>query len=525
MAFVAAARQTGSAGHVWHMIRPSSLLLLLLAFAGLVTASLWWQGESRAVRPVTVVTPVPIPLSEAEAPPPLVANPLLAGAPSTATTDAGKQIELLEGQVEYLHGQVQALQKENSDLIDRLAKLGIKDAGGMKGEPSPVMALDDYVGLGTELLSLRELQELPMPTVAVTQAQVEEVILAWLRRQYPGDFGQREGAAFTALGAIPQPVDTLPLKAGMLARQVGGWYDDKAETIFIVDPSDKPGGQPVQSDKVLGLSYATLLHHFPKALLPDNAAGLTTDERMARIGLLGGDAALMRFLRDLKKFQGPNPDAIPADDPDHPLNQVPLPAYLRELELFPSVHGFHFAQAMHSIGGFAQLAAVYGRTPDSTADVLDPQRYLDDQRLPVPKIEWKTVEVAGRKPFWDDRLGQYATLAFLKRYNDQQSAVDATRGWQSDRFLAFAVDPSRQQRGHALWETRWNTPEQAALFMKALKECLKQFYDAPEAAESFAAQGRFVRCVRQSGSNGVLMIDAADEAFAKDAATAFQSKP
>lgn len=508
------------------MIRPSSLLLLLLVLAGMLSMALWRQATPPVGgRPVTIISPAPAAPQPALAPvtapadlPPLMANPLLAVAPSKATTDDEKQIELLQGQVEYLSDQVKALQQENSDLIDRLAKLGIKDGGPMKGEPAPMAAPDDFVGLGEELLSLRELQALPMPTVAVPQTQVQDVILAWLRRQYPGDFGQREGAAFAALGAIPQPIDTLPLKAGLMARQIGGWYDDQAETIFMVDPADKPDGLPVQSDPVLGLAYATLLHQYQKALLPATAAALTTDERQARFGLLGGDAGLIRFLRDLKQFKGPNPDAIPVDDPDHPLNLVPLPAYLRELELFPAVHGFSFAQALHSIGGFAQVGAAYGRTPDSTADVLDPQRYVDEQRLPVPRIEWKTTEVQGAKPFWDDRLGQYATLVFLKRYNDTQAAIDATRGWQSDRFAAYAAGTGSSQRGHAVWETRWITSEQAALFAKAIKECLKQFYDVPNADQPFTAQGRHVSCLHTAGSPSVLMIDAATKDFAEAAA-------
>lgn len=514
------------------MIRPSSVLLLLLVLASLTAAALWWNGAPTPVRPVTIVTPSSSPRPEPPAPVPgpvlepqgaaaPSANPLLAVAPAQGATDAEKQIELLQGQVEYLHDQVKALQQENSELIDKLAKLGMKNGGPMKAEPVPAEAApDDLVGLGSELLTLRELQELPQPTVTVPQAKVEEIILAWLRRQYSGDFGQREGAALAALGVIPKAVDTLPLKAGFLVRQLGGWYDEQAETIFIVDPEQMADGVPVQSDPVLGVAYATLLHHFQKALMPEALEKLTTDERMARLGLIGGDATLIRFLRDLKKFQGPDPDAIPAEDPDHPLNQVPMPAYLRELELFPAVHGFHFAQAMHSIGGFSQLAAAYGKSPDSTADLLDPQHYLDEQRLPVPRIEWKSVEVQSAKPFWDDRLGQFAALAFLKRYNEPQLAIDATRGWQSDRFLAYSAGEGK--RGHSVWQTRWNTPEQAALFLKALRESLSQFYDAAPDAESFAAGERRVSSLLLPDRHSVLVIDAEGESFARAAEGVFR---
>lgn len=454
-------------------------------------------------------------------PPPLAPNPLL---PSPAAskpnaTDAEKQILLLQNQVEYLHEQVQTLQKENSDLIDKLAKLGMKPGAkpAMKEEPPPDDVPVDYVSMGTELLAKRELDDLPMPTVTAPLADVEKLILAWLKRQHPAGYGEREGAAFAALGAIPRVIDTLPLRAALLVRQLGGWYDDASETIYLVDPADKVEGVPVIVDPVLALGYANLQHHFGKTLLPGGKTALTTDERMARLALLGGDAALLRFLRDLEKFQGPNPNEVPADDPDHPLNQVPMPAYLRELELFPQTSGFHFAQAMHSLGGFKQLNGVYARLPESTADIVDTERYLQDQRLPIPRIEWSKVDVAGEPPFWDDRLGRAALLSFLKRYNAEQPSVDAARGWQTDRFAAYAMQGDRTRRGHAVWQIRCTTPENATNLHKALRECLTQFYDTTTTDPTFTAQGRTLHLSLLPDQHSVLYIDAATDAFAKEA--------
>jgi hypothetical protein len=505
------------------MFRPSSLFLMLLVLGVGLSMVLWYEGAPKPVPPTVVVKHAP---REEPVPPPaepMVANPLLPMPENTTKgSDADKQIALLQNQVEYLHEQVQALQKENSELIDKLAKLGLPSNGKpMKVESPPDKVPADYVSLGGELLALRELEELPIPTVTAPQADIEKLILAWIKRQHPANFGEREGAAYAALGVIPQMIDTLPLRASLWVRQLGGWYDDQSETIYVVDPEEQPDGVPVMSDPSLALSYANLLHHFGKSLLPGAKVTLTTDERMARLGLLGGDAALVRFLRDLKEFQGPNPHAIPTDDPDHPLNLVPMPAYLRELETFPMMSGFRFAQAMHSIGGFKQLSSVYGRAPESTADVMDSQRYLAEDRLPIPRIEWASTEVAKSKPFWDDRLGQQAVLTFLRRYHDDQSALDASRGWASDRLLTYAINGDLSRRGHAVWQTQWKTPEQAAAFVKSLRECLRQFYDQGSASEAFVAQGRAIRTLVLKDKVSVLMIDAATDEFAKAAMATF----
>jgi len=53
------------------------------------------------------------------------------------------------------------------------------------------------------MLADRELEDLPMPTVVAPQADVEKVILAWLKRQTSDDFGRIKGSGFLCLGAPP----------------------------------------------------------------------------------------------------------------------------------------------------------------------------------------------------------------------------------------------------------------------------------------------------------------------------------
>jgi len=94
--------------------------------------------------------------------------------------------------------------------------------------------------------------------------------------------------------------------------------------------------------------------------------------------------------------------------------------------------------------------------------------------------------VGGNKPFWDDRLGPYAALVFLKRYNAEEAAGEAIEGWMSDRFLAYAIQGDLNRRGHAVWQqTRWSTPAQMKFFL-AMKECLTQFYEVPPSEEELA---------------------------------------
>ena len=148
--------------------------------------------------------------------------------------------------------------------------------------PIPAPPDVDYVSLGVDLMATRKLQALPVAVIPAPQAEVEKIILAWLRRQLPGDASQRQGRALAALGVIPEAVDVLPLRSALLARQVCGWYDAEKDTLFVVDAAAAPPGtMPPPTEPVLAMAHGQLLREFQKTLLPEGTA-LTTDARLAR---------------------------------------------------------------------------------------------------------------------------------------------------------------------------------------------------------------------------------------------------
>lgn len=496
-------------------MKPGVLLSFLVATGIVVGGLLWQRGKYE--------------LDSREPPPPLAAitspgSPEALKEGAETKDDLKKQITILEGQVEYLQGQVQALQEENSTLIQKLGTLGMK--GGAPAAAIPAAPEVDYVSLSVDLMAMRKIQSLPVPVIPAPQEEVEKIILAWLKRQQPGDTSLRQGRALAALGAIPEAVDVLPLRAGLLARLVCGWYDAEKDTLFVVDASAAPqGGMPPPSEPSLATSHGLLLREFERALLPADGS-LTTDGRLARAALLGGDAALMRFLHDLKNPRPPNPSALPAEDPDHPLNQVPMPVFLRELELFPFNRGFEFAQSLHSLGEFKQVSNAYSRPPASTAEILDTELYLAIERAPAARIDWPGAEAFVKKAIWDDALGQFACFTLLRAYSATEDAGEATRGWLADRLLALPA--ASGERDNAVWQTLWRDAGGARKFFDAMGHGLLQRYDQPQkelakvSELDLAAQGRHVRLVLNRQGAGVLLVDAADAAFAKSARDKFE---
>lgn len=499
------------------MLKPGTFLLLLVAL-GIAAGGLLWS-RSRVV---------PAPAAAEKSAPITVAAP--AADPSTEPAeDLRKQITLLEGQVEYLQGQVKALQDENSAMIEKMGNLGLKgvpmsdkpSTPGLKENEPP-----DYVSLGIDLLSVRKLRAVPIATTTAPQAEIEKMMLAWLKKRFPGDESQRQSKALAALGAIPEPVDILPLRAALMVRQLGGWFDEEKETAFLVDPEVPQGQMPPPTDPVMALAYGQLMRDYQGVLFSETKARLSTDTQIAREALIGGDAALTRFLYSLQKPVPVNAGDLPPSDPDHPFNQVPLPVFLRELHLFAFTGGFEFAQSLHSAGDFKQLTAAYSRPPASTAEVIDPETYLAESPPPVMKIDWPDAAIAGSQPYWDDTLGRFAASVFLRAHNPDETAFDATKNWRADRFLAFAA--AGKPRDHTVWQTLWAGAGDAQLFFKALRTSLLQRYDQPadgkgEGAFSLAVQDRFVRVSINHQGTGVLLIEAASDEFTKAAAAKFDT--
>lgn len=429
-----------------------------------------------------------------------------------------EQVQLLEGQVEYLQGQVMALQEENAQLLQKLGTLGMKNVPQMNAAPMQDDEPPDFVGLGIEMMKFRELQALPTPTAGATMAEVEASILTWLRKQYPDDQGPRMGLALTALGWIDKPVDPLPVRAALWARQIGGWYDENSGTLLIAEKSPIPG-MPAP-DRPLAIAFGQLLREYGDTLFPPERKDfLTTDERLARECLIAGDAGLTRFLFSLRNPSAAPTSDLPAEDPDHPLNEVQAPVFVRELAMFPFRPGFEFAQSLHSAGNFAQLNAAYARPPKSCGEIIEVEKYLETDHLPATRPEFAALKVGDNEPYWDDSLGRFAIFNALRTYNSDEESGQAARGWQGDRLLTYAAP--EHPRDHAAWQTLWLTPEQADLFFKAMGNCLRQRYDAEPAEATperlvLKAGGRSILLVKNRQGQGVLLVDAATDDFAQN---------
>lgn len=435
--------------------------------------------------------------------------------PQPAPKNAPGEIALLQKQVEYMQDQVTALEKENTRLADQLAKTR---TGGLNAVfPSPTLADEedpDFKGIAFELLKTRGLQALPMNGKAAERAELERIMAKWLSERFPKDYGIRQGRALAALGAIPEPVDTLALRAAFWSHQIGAWYDEVDETLYLTPTAE--GGR----ENALGLAFAQLYRENGASLFPKGGGAITTDDWLANMSLLAGDAAYTRLLHSLAHPKTGGGGGV-NEDPDDPSRAMAMPNFLREMELVPFGVGLDFVRGLHDAAKFDQVNAVYTRPPVSCLEVLEPEMYLADTQFKPADIHWADMKVSGLTPIMDDSLGAILVVLFLKQYVPQPVAADTAPGWRGDRLLAYPAEG--KSRDHVAWQTMWKDSNAADAFFSAMRQSLLSRYRGTIPAQNMAdgvlrlnGPDRFVVLTRTHDGKGVFYADAANAPFADE---------
>ncbi|MEI6535763.1 MAG: hypothetical protein WCN98_10515, partial [Verrucomicrobiaceae bacterium] len=359
---------------------------------------------------------------------------------------------------------------------------------------------------------LKPYQALPMTSMEADRSEIESLVASWLSERFPAGYGKGQGRALAALGAIPKAVDTLALRAAFWSYQIGAWYQEEDETLFLA-PSPEEG-----KENALGLAFAQLFRENGSQLFPKNTASISMDAWVARMSLLAGDAAFTRLLHSLAHPKTGGGGGV-SEDPDDPSRALAMPNFLREIELVPFGVGLDFVRGLHEIDKFDQVNAVYSRPPEVSLEVLDPAVYLADKQFkPVPII-WDDTSVNKIAPVWDDSMGSVAVVLLLKQHVPQPIAAETAPGWRADRLLVYPADG--KPRDHVAWQTLWKDGSAADAFFGALRQSLLSRYkgaspvkNAPDGVFKLDGPERFVVLTRTHGGQGVFYADAADAAFA-----------
>ena len=227
----------------------------------------------------------------------------------------------------------------------------------------------------------------------------------------------------------------------LLGDEIAGFYDPRAKTFFIL--SDMPeSAQAGIMARVQDVGLAT------SALLEGDALATML---MHPSGELSASPLL------LDKLMAASIQAASAPDG--------LSETIWQSLLFPYAGGLSFVTAVADAQGWEAVTQLYASPPQSTEQILHPERYLDrdeptwlEHPRPLPGAERYAVDVMGEwmvRSLLGEWLGASVAPAAVSR---------AAAGWDGDRLSGWRFAGS--DRELVTWLLVWDSEEEAEAFAR-----------------------------------------------------------
>jgi hypothetical protein len=301
-----------------------------------------------------------------------------------------------------------------------------------------------------------------VPVEYMTRAELGRYLQEVLDSEYPAERAAADQRTLVAFDLLPRDSDLRALRARILQDNIVGFYDERPgkKRLYAVSAERKmtPANQLILSHEMrhaLQDQYADLHGMLPASV------GDFDDRRLAFLSVLEGDATLVmeRFLIRRIAGAGGEDDTPPVSLPVPPMPDVP--PVLRDQLLLPYFAGRDFAQALQRRGGWEALKEAWGRPPQSTEQVLHPEKYAARE---APREVDLSYAPRGERLINEGVLGEVLVKTFL----GEAAPEEAPTGWGGDRYRVWDVSG----RTLLVWRSVWDSPKDAQEFLAAARSRL-----------------------------------------------------
>src|SRR5579864_1821942 len=288
----------------------------------------------------------------------------------------------------------------------------------------------------------------------VGKADVEKYASGRLaKEEFTQRFAQGE-LSMKKLGFLPREFNLREFLVKSTGQSVAGYYDDETKTISLLNwvPFDRQ--EPILAHE---LTHALQdqnydLRKWMKATIKpsDDAAkgGDTDDSATARKAVVEGQAMVVyvdyvlaeagRNLSDTPGliYQMEEP-AVKAVADSQMLHDAPM--ILRETGTFAYNEGLIFeGEVLHKGGKKMAFAGVFARPPRNSHEVLQPEAYINGEKLPPVRIPDMHQVLSNQYDVYDSGgIGQLDVRALLKQYGERKIADELSSAWQGGAYVTY----------------------------------------------------------------------------------------
>ncbi len=333
--------------------------------------------------------------------------------------------------------------------------------GSAAPSSGPSAAVDETAILDEieqQVVAIRGLQ--PTQDVAreiIDEAKLRELLSATFDEEAPPAYVAATDRLYKALGLLPPDADLKTLSLDMLSAGVAGFYRDDEKKMYVVSR----GGALGAEDKITyahEYTHALQDQHFP--VFADQAKVLDrSDWILGRQAVYEGDATILMSYWAVAHLAPEELGQItqPGTNAEQQAVLDSMPAIMREPLLYPYLTGGPYVLTAQMAGGWPAVDAFYGSMPESTEQILHPDKYAANEApvaVSVPASLAQDLGSGWSVPL-EDTFGEFQMGIWLREGGVEATAAnDAAAGWGGDRLAVVeGPDGAWAVAIHTAWDT------------------------------------------------------------------------
>ncbi|HEX3595804.1 MAG TPA: DUF6782 family putative metallopeptidase, partial [Polyangiaceae bacterium] len=311
-----------------------------------------------------------------------------------------------------------------------------------------------------EAARIRELPATaPVRGVALSRPEMAAHVKSTIEREVPSAAVSDEGEMLVALGVAPPGFDYMDATVALMSAELAGYYEPTEKTMYLASDLGRAERSATLAHELI---HALQDQHYDlgklleyrqdqsdaqsalHALAEGDATSAMLDEMLAPKGAKATDLSdelLGVQVRAAAQFSARSDD---------------VPEILRRSMIAPYVDGILFVHWLRRRGGWAEVDKAWSSPPQSTEQLLHPDKYLAREApvvVPVPLAPagtWAASE-------YTDVMGEQSVRLLLEEWLPRVPAEGAAAGWGGDRIVMYRSGP-RVALG---WHLRYDTSASA----------------------------------------------------------------